>query len=63
MIPIHRLLLKMMSMIMLQKNYTVYMTEENPFGLMCQSLLSQIETDVKVIKIVFFGLAKIMKSI
>jgi len=48
---------------MLQKNYTVYMTEENPFGLMCQSLLSQIETDVKVIKIVFFGLAKIMKSI
>jgi enamine deaminase RidA (YjgF/YER057c/UK114 family) len=40
---------------MLQKNYTVYTTEENPFEQMCQILLSQIDRESNVIKIVFFG--------
>lgn len=43
---------------MLQKNYTVYTTEENQFDLMCQSLLSQIGTGSNVLKIVFFGPAQ-----
>lgn len=40
---------------MLQKNYTIYTTEENPFEQMCQILLSQIDRESHVIKIVFFG--------
>ncbi len=43
---------------MLQKNYTVYTTEDNPFDQMCQSLLSQIDHNCNVIKIVFFGPAQ-----
>lgn len=43
---------------MLQRNYTVYHTEEKPFEQMCQSLLSQIDTQPNVIKIVFFGPAQ-----
>lgn len=43
---------------MLQRNYTVYHTEEEPFEQMCQSLLSQIDTVPNVIKIVFFGPAQ-----
>jgi hypothetical protein len=31
------------------------MTEENTFAKMCQSLLSQIDTERNVLKIVFFG--------
>jgi enamine deaminase RidA (YjgF/YER057c/UK114 family) len=40
---------------MLQKNYTVYTTEENPFEQMCRILLSHIDRESNVIKIVFFG--------
>jgi hypothetical protein len=40
---------------MFQKNYKVYTTEESPFEQMCQSLLSQIDREQHVIKIVFFG--------
>jgi len=43
---------------MLQKNYTIYTIQESPFELMCQSLLSQIDTISQVIKIVFFGPAQ-----
>ncbi|HWS00358.1 MAG TPA: Rid family hydrolase [Prolixibacteraceae bacterium] len=43
---------------MLPRNYTVYHTEEEPFEQMCQSLLSQIDTEPNVIKIVFFGPAQ-----
>lgn len=43
---------------MLHRNYNVYHTEEEPFEQMCQSLLSQIDTDPNVIKIVFFGPAQ-----
>jgi len=43
---------------MLHRNYTVYHTEEQPFEQMCQSLLSQIDTEPNVIKIVFFGPAQ-----
>ena len=40
---------------MLRKNYSVYTTEEYPFEQMCQSLLSQIDNEHNVLKIVFFG--------
>lgn len=40
---------------MLQKNYAIYTTEKNPFEQMCQTLLSQIDPESHVIKIVFFG--------
>ena len=40
---------------MLQRDYTIYLTEEQPFEQMCQSLLSQIEAAHDVIKILFFG--------
>lgn len=37
------------------KNYKVYTTEECPFEQMCMALLSQIEEDAIVLKMVFFG--------
>jgi enamine deaminase RidA (YjgF/YER057c/UK114 family) len=40
---------------MIQKNYTIYCIHEEPFEKMCQSLLDQICTGSKVVKIVFFG--------
>lgn len=43
---------------MLQKKYSVYTTDENPFEQMCQILLSQIDRESHVIKIVFFGPAQ-----
>jgi enamine deaminase RidA (YjgF/YER057c/UK114 family) len=43
---------------MLKKRYSQYTAENNPFDLMCKSLLSQIVHDSNVIKIVFFGLTR-----
>lgn len=40
---------------MLQKNYTIYTTPEYPFEQMCQLLLSKIDMESNVLKIVFFG--------
>jgi hypothetical protein len=40
---------------MVQKIYTLYTTEDNPFEQMCQILLSQIDRESNVLKIVFFG--------
>lgn len=40
---------------MLRKSYTLYSTEEQLFEKMCQSLLSQIDNELQVLKIVFFG--------
>ncbi len=40
---------------MIQKDYTIYCIHEEPFEKMCQSLLDQICTGSKVVKIVFFG--------
>ena len=43
---------------MIQKNYSIYCIHEEPFEKMCQSLLDQICTGSKVVKIVFFGSPK-----